>query len=323
MVVSKKRWPCGKVPRQRVSRSSQRSMMTHVCLLTHDKDVQKVLPQYVISNQRSISAKMLQGMEVVPAEVIFLRRKSAWVTGKVLLQILARLVEALQKYRSKFQPILALDCCKVHLTSEFVKACADAKIWLLYIPTLCTHILQPADTHCFAVYKKFLKERFRASKDACGFVPAKQWMSVMVDVTTKFLQDRDWTRSFAKRDSWKPWQSLKGIEAVFFCLLKQGHWARQCLKASRGCYQRNRKWTIFIFWELMFLDARWHEVWWWMFENPLLARYCQGPNMSHKNTQVFQAQKQHRPCASNTALVSVLPCLQRPRRRCCMKSWQL
>ena len=110
MVVSKKRWPCGKVPRQRVSRSSQRSMMTHVCLLTHDKDVQKVLPQYVISNQRSISAKMLQGMEVVPAEVIFLRRKSAWVTGKVLLQILARLVEALQKYRSKFQPILALDC---------------------------------------------------------------------------------------------------------------------------------------------------------------------------------------------------------------------
>ena len=71
MVVSKKRWPCGKVPRQRVSRSSHRSMMTHVCLLTHDKDVQKVLPQYVISNQRSISAKMLQGMEVVPAEVIF------------------------------------------------------------------------------------------------------------------------------------------------------------------------------------------------------------------------------------------------------------
>ena len=48
--------------------------------------------------------------------------------------------------------------------------------------------------------------------------------------------------------------------------------------------------------------------------------YCQGPNMSHKNTKVFQAQKQHRPCASNTALVSILPCLQRPRRRCCMKS---
>ena len=34
--------------------------------------------------------------------------------------------------------------------------------------------------------------------------------------------------------------------------------------------------------------------------------------MSHKNTQVFQAQKQHRPCASNTALVSVLVKIQQP-----------
>ena len=245
MVVSKKRWPCGKVPRQRVSRSSQRSMMTHVCLLTHDKDVQKVLPQYVISNQRSISAKMLQGMEVVPAEAIFLRRKSAWVTGKVLLQILARLVEALQKYRSKFQPILALDCCKVHLTSEFVKACADAKIWLLYIPTLCTHILQPADTHCFAVYKKFLKERFRASKDACGFAPAKQWMSVMVDVTTKFLQDRDWTRSFLQTGILGNRDNLLKELKPFFLPVETGPLSPPVFESIQGLLPKKQKMNYF------------------------------------------------------------------------------
>ena len=45
-----------------------------------------------------------------------------------------------------------------HLTFEFVKFCEDQKILLFFLPSHCSHILQPLDVGVFSVYKHYHSE---------------------------------------------------------------------------------------------------------------------------------------------------------------------
>ena len=195
LVLGKLQWPGGRVPHQKVSRATRRAMMTHVCMITHNANLQKQLPQYFLASKRCFTQTALNALDVLPGEVIFLRRKSAWNTGSLMVQILRRLATVVEPYRDTFQPILVLDAAKVHLAAEVIAAAAAHNIWLQVVPTLCTHLLQPCDTHCFSAYKAYLKQRYRAAKDCSGSVGMSQWLEVLVELCSNFLL-RDWNKAF-------------------------------------------------------------------------------------------------------------------------------
>ena len=53
-----------------------------------------------------------------------------------------------------------LDACSPHLGPSFLASCVRCKIRVLYVPARLTWLLQPTDTHCFALLKTSLRQQF-------------------------------------------------------------------------------------------------------------------------------------------------------------------
>ena len=76
-----------------------RAMMTHVCMITHNANLQQNLPQYFLASKRCLTQTALHALDILRGQVIFLRRKSAWNTGFLMVQILRRLARVVEPYR--------------------------------------------------------------------------------------------------------------------------------------------------------------------------------------------------------------------------------
>ena len=93
-----------------------------------------------------------------------------------------------------FPANLGTGCCQNSFDCRGHSSCFWSQ-WLQVVPTLCTHLLQPCDTHCFSAYKPYLKQRYPAAKDCSGSVGMSQWLQVLVQLCSNFLI-RDWNQAF-------------------------------------------------------------------------------------------------------------------------------
>ena len=73
----------------------------------------------------------------------------AWHWGQVLAEVSV-----------DRQPILLLDACSAHLGPKFLATCRSWRIWVVCVPARLTWLMKPADTHCFALLKAWLRQRF-------------------------------------------------------------------------------------------------------------------------------------------------------------------
>ena len=58
----------------------------------------------------------------------------------------------------RWQPVLVMDACRLHLHRSLAEACLREGVWLVIVPARLTWLLQPLDTHAFQPYKHFLRE---------------------------------------------------------------------------------------------------------------------------------------------------------------------
>ena len=89
LIVHKKWWGNRLRPGQRISLSRKRRMVTHVCMVTGNSQLQPELPQVFIGNHRCFSEKDLHDVAgAVPGSVQFWRKKSSWNTSALMCEIL-------------------------------------------------------------------------------------------------------------------------------------------------------------------------------------------------------------------------------------------
>ena len=151
---------------QRVTRKQKRGAFSLLALLCDDTVIQANLPQVIIGNESCLpegTRQALMGSSELMSNVTLLRRKSAWATDQVMSEVAPMWGRALRAYRKTHQPILLLDACGAHLGPRFLRACSTWGIWLVFVPALMTWLLQPADTHCFATFKRCLRQMFEHS----------------------------------------------------------------------------------------------------------------------------------------------------------------
>ena len=148
---------------QNATRGQTRSNLSLVALLCEDTSIQAELPQYIIGNEHVLPAAVVAELRAEGAllpNVRLVRRKSAWVNDGVLAVIARHWGEVLARHAGTRQPILLLDSCNAHLGRKFLAACSRWKIWVVYVPARLTWLVQPADTHCFALFKACLRKAF-------------------------------------------------------------------------------------------------------------------------------------------------------------------
>jgi len=185
---------------QRVAHGARRRFLTHVALLCDDPILQQLLPQFVIGNEHTIQARLLGALRArCPPNFRLVRQRTAWVTTKLLCQIVRALAAALAAHSDAVQVILCFDACRAHMATPVFSTCAAVHIWPLVVPARMTWLLQPLDTHVFALYKASLQKAFQATRvrQAHGHVALTDLLLCVYAATQQVLGGRPWSNAFA------------------------------------------------------------------------------------------------------------------------------
>ena len=186
---------------QKATRGQTRGALSLVALLCDDSSVQPRLPQYVIGNEHVLPASLVADLQSggrLHPNVRLLRQKSSWVNDAALAAIAQHWGQVLAEFSVDRQPILLLDACSAHLGLKFLAMCRRWSIWVVCVPARMTWLMQPADTHCFALLKAWLRKRFHEALVAGtdGKVTVKDILLHMNESIRRVLQGRRWRPAF-------------------------------------------------------------------------------------------------------------------------------
>ena len=124
--------------------------MTHVGVICDRPDLQPLMPQFIIGNERTFLVRSIAALRAAcPGNIMLVRQNSAWNNDVLCATIVRRLAAVLAPYTATVQPILFLDAVRLHTTPRVLRACATAGIWPIVVPALMTWLLQPLDTDAF------------------------------------------------------------------------------------------------------------------------------------------------------------------------------
>ena len=135
----------------------------------------------------------------LPANVILLRKRSAWNTSALCAAIVRRLAAALALHAAGHQAVLILDVHKCHLGADVLAACRARGIWPLFVPPKVTWFLQPLDVYAFNQFKLFLlreclRARIRSRGGDASDVP--RLIECLCNAIQHVLEDTAWEQAF-------------------------------------------------------------------------------------------------------------------------------
>ena len=188
----------GKAARH-ASRGLLRKAFTHVGLICNDPSLQPKLPHILLLNTNTATRRDLVGWKALKgcsAEVW--RGKSAWINTTVFKRVIERLGVFLRTHAPERQAILLMDAHGVHCSEVVMAAARAANIWTCIVPASTTSLLQPLDTHVFARYKLFLRQRLQRqlmsgdNKD----IHVTQVLEALMEAMKGVLQRHEWAPVF-------------------------------------------------------------------------------------------------------------------------------
>ena len=134
-----------------------------------------------------------------------IRQKSAWSNIALMKRVVKMLGVALRTYCPvplvrRWQPVLLMDACRLHLHRSIVATCLAEGIWPILVPAKLTWLLQPCDTDAFQLYKVFLRMAYQRARllTADGELTTAQFMLALYDAIRNVLQGHRWAGAFEK-----------------------------------------------------------------------------------------------------------------------------
>lgn len=148
-----------------LSLNERRACVTLVSFLADSEEAQASLPQVFVINEHTLTAGEVDELNVEAADnVFFIRRPSAWVNSKLLVQILDVLADRLKEVSSSYRIVLCMDTYRAHLHVSICQACSRHGFFLMYIPASMTAWLQPLDLVVFKRYKDWVASRLEQER---------------------------------------------------------------------------------------------------------------------------------------------------------------
>ena len=119
---------------------------------------------------------------------IWLEETSGWVTALVFMRLLHRLHSAIADLQNRFAFFLVTDALRSHISMEIATLIYELGLTLVFVPARLTWLLQPLDTHYFAILKQRLVAHFATARleNAEGALPKLQWLQIVVAVIAEF-----------------------------------------------------------------------------------------------------------------------------------------
>ena len=195
LVVTRSR----RAARTAIRKQDTRSNLTYVATVCDDDSMQEHMPHIVITCASKTTRAQMHALRISsrPNVHIWNEEKSSWNNSKLMQRILDLISKAVAG-RQDLQPVLILDVAPCHISREVMRKARSVGVWLVYVPAQVTYLVQPLDTHGFASFKVWLRQRYEdlRSASADGVVDRLQWLRTL-QVAKKLLFDpRSWTHAF-------------------------------------------------------------------------------------------------------------------------------
>ena len=185
---------------QHATRAELRSGLTHVGVICDVPVVQPLLPQILIAPKNVLTKRDLAGVRAAMPEPIYVvHKKSKWVNVKILVWLMKMIHWSLRHVRSLYNVVIMLDVLAVHFTPELLQCMDTLSFKYMFIPAKLTWLIQPCDTHCFALYKRYLKLlalRYRARNPLSSVPAAPVWFRFIADTIVNSMNQRSWVTAF-------------------------------------------------------------------------------------------------------------------------------
>ena len=182
-----------------VPMNKKRCYMTHIALICDRTDIQPRLPQVLVANEHTFRVRDMATLRAAcPPNVHLVRQKSAWNNQWLCAEVIRLLKEAVTPHVGGARIVLLLDVSRVHLTDAVLNACRRHGVWPLFVPASLTWLLQPLDTHAFAIFKWALRMAYHRARgeDANGNVSLPRMLKCFYDTIRAVLQGRRWSAAF-------------------------------------------------------------------------------------------------------------------------------
>ena len=178
----------------------RRTVFSYLAVVCDDEEVQGILPQVIIGNERTLTVRDERALSagLAGSPLRLWRKKTAWCNADALAEWISLLGTTLAPFRLSRYFILSLDACPTHLTEKVARACARAHIRLHWIPAGMTGTMQPLDTHVFAAFKRRggqLLEAARLRKET-GAMDTKTALECWLQSARDIVMSRPWRAAF-------------------------------------------------------------------------------------------------------------------------------
>ena len=189
------------VGEHKASLSARRMAVTLVASVCDDTEIQALLPQVILGNERVLSKGEARRINAEPDACVYcVRQKSGWVNKEILSKIIHLMGVALKPWQQSRYFVLCMDACPCHCSVEVVRACNKAGVHVCYVAASMTSILQPCDTHVFARLKRFLRagmETLRLQSET-GETQTYDVLKLISEAVRCVLNKSDWKQAFAQ-----------------------------------------------------------------------------------------------------------------------------
>ena len=131
-----------------MKKQDSRTNLTYVAIICDDEVEQKSMPHFIIGDQKRITQQMLRALPIDAhgSSHIILNRRKAWNNHQVMQKTMKTLHDAIS-HRQNLQPVLILDVAECHIHKAVMQKARNLGIWLVFVPSHITFLVQPLDTH--------------------------------------------------------------------------------------------------------------------------------------------------------------------------------
>ena len=186
-------------PTQPYNRGRRRACMSHCCFICNIGSLQKKMPQVLLINEHTLSqSEFKRIVEAAPPHVYVKLAKSAWMNEEIMCILVRLLHEHLKDEWDLYHVVLMLDAFSGHIHYNVQLQCNRFHIALIVIPANLTWLLQPCDTHVFAIYKKYMRKLWseHVDKSPDGVIDMISFLTIVFAVIMDIVQATDWSYAF-------------------------------------------------------------------------------------------------------------------------------
>jgi hypothetical protein len=184
---------------RKVPRTALRTTFTHVGVVCDDPEVQKLVPQVLIMNNRALTAAAYHRiLSTLPPHIKLWRMKTAWMNISTACKVIRLIGEALKGLAATTHFILGLDACSIHINAKVWNQAAKYNILMFCIPAKVTWLLQPCDVYVFSQYKWKLRcaAHAMASSSRVVEVSLENTVAAVVKAIEAIFLGQSWYRAF-------------------------------------------------------------------------------------------------------------------------------